>query len=170
MNPPSLEHENVQQRIERGQWLITNLNDWNSRIDGRISFISTINAAFIALTASFVFGKIKYDDNEIWALIIFGVSCIVSYFALMLTQFPNARSKNDSIFFFGTIAEMSKYDYFEKVRTMNELDVLNDINEQCYVNAEIIKNKFYWLKFSYYSSFFSLFCWIFLVLIFKPNS
>lgn len=159
----------VKENIERAQWLITNLNDWNSRIDGRIAFIGTINAAFIAITASFIFGKHDYKNDELVILILYGASCVLSAICLYFAQYPKLKSANSSLFFFGTISEFEQKDYLERIFNVSDENIEKDLYIQCHINSKILKGKFYWLKCAYYASTASLLIWIFLVTFIYPN-
>lgn len=129
------------------------------RIDRLLSF-ATIKASFI-LTANIVLisfaiknlidtkmnsSKIILDYNNtlLFIAMIFAVISLIFSCIVIMANMKSKNSKNSkpSVIFFGSIAKMG-FDLFNnKIKSMSETDLNNDLVEQIVILSKACKNKF----------------------------
>ena len=138
--------KDTQKLIDRADKNLDRQLDWIARIDSRMSFVTGIDLAMLGALAA----SASTVSNWSWDTGGLGVLAAVLLAAVLVCIFtgffPRTTSKNDSLLFFGTIAD-KKIDQFESQwhQTTDEA-YLNDLLAQTHINAEIVCKKFHLLK------------------------
>lgn len=135
-------------KIEQAEANLQRQLDWIGRYDTRIAFTAGFFIAMLGVLAN----TSKSVLNWNWYVyIIFGLSAILLFVGLLLiylSQYPNTESRNLSLIYFGTIADLKCDDFQKSFREMNNETYLNDILSQVHINAQILVTKFNYLKYS----------------------
>ena len=134
---------NRNNEFEYLKYTFDNINTWINNVDNKISIL----LAFFAAIIGYVFSiKEKISMNHINLFIIgilIGVlvcGCLLCFLALK----GRIKSKinYNSMIFFGSISEMDRKDYYDRLSRINEKQSINDIKNQIYINSCICSKKF----------------------------
>jgi len=100
--------------------------------------------ALIATTSGTAFLK---SGPWVWLLVAITVaSCIASIAMAALAAFPRPGTRPGSLVFFGSIADMPRDDYFERLRTVPQAEFARDLADQCHRVAVLAALKFRWVR------------------------
>lgn len=132
-------------------------NNWISNIDTKVSFALTLSVALIGFIFSkslpnvfkVISGVSKLKELTLALIIgailvsmLYTVSFIsIIYFILSIIARIKHPNNIDSVFFFGSIAEMEFLDYKMKVNNMNEKEILEGLKKQIHINSVICNKK-----------------------------
>jgi hypothetical protein len=122
--------------------------DWVGRHDSKIVFVTGIIIAMLGLLAS---ACSKIDTWTFLLYLIFGVTALtlfVSLFFIYKSQYPKTFSTNNSLNYFGTIADMKFDEFKRRTKQATDEDYLEDLLCQIHTNSQILKLKFRFLKVS----------------------
>lgn len=137
--------------------------DWISKHDTRTAFTASIVIAMLGVLAS-TFTVVKCWD--IYLSIAGGLTLSLLFTSLILiymSQFPKTTSANSSLIFFGTIAELKVDEFKNKFKAATDDEYLDDLLSQTHINAEILSNKFYYLKRSLVLILIAVIPWLFTI-------
>lgn len=156
------------------------INTWIGNVDTKISFA----LAFEAVLIGFVFNKdttnifknildlkifqIRGEEvlEIIFVIALYLMAFISTIFLLLGIKGKVKNSTGDqSVFFFGTIDEMTEEEYINKTSNMTEDEVVKDLKQQIYINSKICIKKFNYynmgLKFLILTVVLYFICFIF---------
>lgn len=105
----------------------------------------------------------KVDKWTIFAYIVFGVTGLilaVGLYFIYQCQYPQTESSNNSLNYFGTIAEMKFDEFKKKTLGSSDIDYLEDILYQIHRNSVILKLKFKYLKLALVMLSISILPWL----------
>ncbi len=133
------------------------INTWISNIDTKISYALALTGILIgsifskglpnALKIVSEASKLEQLNGgeiigAILVCLLYAVSFIsILYFMLAVIARTKITNNVQSIFFFGSIATMKLLDYKTKVNSMNNQEVLEDLEEQIHTNSMICNRK-----------------------------
>ena len=130
----------------RAEKSLSQMIDWIGRHDSRSAGLMGITVAMMgALSAS-------TPSVKQWSILFTIVLAIAAagfgtvLYQLMRGQIPRLRTGKPSISFFGTVAGMTQEDFRSRFVTMTEEEYLEDVLNQCYINARILRSKFRCLR------------------------
>lgn len=160
-------HKNL---IEKAEKNLERQLEWISRYDARVYFIAGVSIAMLgfltSITGEVTFWNyaIKIDFLSSGALLFTSLICI--YFG----QFPKTNSDNNSLLYFGTIADMNCDKFKKQFESLSDADYLDDLLCQTHKNSVIISKKFMFLKVALISLLFSVIPWALAILLIKTSS
>lgn len=136
------------------------INAWISNIDTKVSFALALVGVIIGFVMEMgmpvsvqkvcgLSGDEKLTCIDIVSVIIVVLLYIVSFLSIISFMLAIiARVKNlkrtQSIFFFGSIGQMSFLNYRDRVKQMTEQEIIEDLEEQIHTNSQICVQKVKW--------------------------
>jgi hypothetical protein len=72
--------------------------------------------------------------------------CLASIAMATLAAFPRPGHRTGSLVFFGSIAGMSREEYFARLQSATQLDFARDLADQCHRVATLAAFKFRWVR------------------------
>ena len=136
------------------------INTWIGNIDTKVSFSLALSGALISVIFDKgmprIFKRIAEVSNLrvlsggdlIGALLValLYLSSFISILCFMLSIIArvNNPSNAQSVFFFGSIGNMTLVNYKSSVKDMEEQDIINDLEEQIHTNSVLCSLKAKW--------------------------
>lgn len=141
---------------------------WIGAADARIAPLFAIDTAMLGVLAARAPALAKWTpDVSIFAGAAFVfLGCSILFLAL--ATFPRLEGPPASLHFFGGIAKMKVSDYIASMLSSTNDDLTRDLYQQVHRNAEIAREKFYYIWWAVVASFCSLPCWIIAVWLISP--
>lgn len=133
----------IKQRAEKS---LSQMIDWIGRHDSRSAGLMGITVAMMgALSAATPAVKL-WSGLFMVALALSATGFGIVLYQLMRGQIPRMRAGKPSLSFFGSVAGMPQDEFRERFINLTEEEYLEDVLNQCYVNARILRSKFRCLK------------------------
>jgi hypothetical protein len=116
--------------------------------DSRSALVISSNIGMLGALVATLAGKSPgADASWLWLLIGFTAACCGTSIAMAaLAAFPRPGRQTDSLVFFGSIAEMPLATYFERLRSVPQVEFARDLAEQCHRVATLAAMKFRWVR------------------------
>lgn len=130
----------------RAEKSLAQMIDWIGRHDSRSAGLMGITVAMMGALSAATPAVKQWSGIFVFALILTVVGFAVVLYQLMRGQIPRIRNGKPSLSFFGTVAGMPQEEFRSRFITMTEEEYLDDVLNQCYVNARILRSKFRCLK------------------------
>jgi phosphoglycerol transferase MdoB-like AlkP superfamily enzyme len=151
---------NLSEKIAQADASLQRKLTWIGRHDTRIAFVAGVSIAMLGVLANAA-ASIKSWN---WPLyVVFGFAAVLIAVSLVLiycSQYPKTTSRNSSLVFFGTIAELKLDEYKKRFKERTNEEYLDDLLCQVHINAEILSKKFSFLKASLVVIATSLIPWL----------
>lgn len=165
---------NISTKISLALDNLKRLTDWIKHSDSKIALISVFQGAL----ATFLINKTS-DVIQIIKLNTFGWLQFILYFSIILFVFflvksiyqsfqalyPDIKTKEFSLFYFGSIAKQGKEKFNKDFKELDEEGTLNQLNSQIYVNSQIAFIKFENVQKSIKSLYSCTIFWFFSLVI-----
>lgn len=136
------------------------INTWIGNIDTKVSFSLALSGALIGVIFDKgrprIFRRIAEVSNlkvlsggdligAILVILLYLLSFIsILYFMLSIIARVNNPSNAPSVFFFGSIGNMTLANYKSSVKDMEEQDIIDDLEEQIHTNSMLCSLKAKW--------------------------
>lgn len=136
------------------------INTWIGNIDTKVSFSLALSGALIGIIFDkgmpHIFKRIAEVSNlkvlsggdligAILAILLYLLSFIsILCFMLSIIARVNNPSNAPSVFFFGSIGNMTLANYKNSVKDMEEQDIIDDLEEQIHTNSMLCSLKAKW--------------------------
>ena len=130
----------------RAEKSLSQMIDWIGRHDSRSAGLMGITVAMMGALSAATPSVKQWTGLFTFALFLAAVGFGMVLYQLMRGQIPRLRTGRPSLSFFGTVATMSQDDFRNRFVAMTEEEYLDDILNQCYVNARILRSKFRCLR------------------------
>lgn len=153
-------HQNIIFDKEDAFETLGTINTWIGNIDTKVSFSLALSGALIGVIFDKgmprIFKRIAEVSNFqvlsggdlIGALLValLYLSSFISILCFMLSIIArvNNPSNAQSVFFFGSIGNMTLVNYKSSVKDMEEQDIINDLEEQIHTNSVLCSLKAKW--------------------------
>ena len=149
--------------LGRGQILSSTVNKLNNAIrliDQKAQVMLVINSITIPIGLSwiqkeqFLLGAIAVILTALWTM-FFSIIAIYPR-SRKLTKIKSKKQNRSNLLHWGDIWAMSEEEYLQKVRPIvNDISLLTeaclkDIHD---ISANVLRHKFFWIRFTYYSFF-----------------
>lgn len=161
----------VKNMKEKAEVLEKRLDQIRSSIrttDQKINFVSGLVTAMLGFLAMFVSKEMYWTTFLLMATIISATLYIICLIFLLFASFPRTLELGKSIIFFGSISSLTLSEYKHEVIKYSESEYLDDLLNQCYINAKIANRKFKLIKISMLLFFLGIIPWV--ITIFLINS
>ena len=138
---------------------------WIAAADAKTAFLLTLATAMLALEAAVAPAYGKWTrfgavSGGVAAACLFGsVGCLAA------TIFPRTEGPKRSLIFFGDVACMKLDDYRSRTSALSDEGRLEDLIEQCHINALIAGKKYTWIRRSALMLYAALLPWVVATLI-----
>lgn len=137
---------------------------WSKHADSRASIILAFNAALVALLVTenpytHKFSEVIHGhENATWeGGIDLGIGIFVSFICLFITSSISAflvlmrdvrqtRCKQDNVFSWMSITDMSCDEYRENLQSLNDTQVIHAWEDQTYLASQLARIKMRWLR------------------------
>jgi hypothetical protein len=131
---------------ERAEKSLSQMIDWIGRHDSRSAGLMGITVAMMGALSAATPSFKQWNGLLMFALAVTAAGFIVVLYQLMRGQIPRIRAGKPSLSFFGAVAHMPHDEFRSRFLAMTEDEYLDDVLNQCYVNARILRSKFRCLK------------------------
>ncbi len=131
---------------ERAEKSLSQMIDWIGRHDSRSAGLMGITVAMMGALSAATPAVKEWNAIFTLALAITTTGFGMVLYQLMRGQIPRLRKGKPSLSFFGTVAAMPQDEFRDRFVKMTEDEYLEDLLNQCYVNARILRSKFRCLK------------------------
>ena len=119
---------------------------WIAAADTKTGFIFAVCTAMLGFLAA---AAPKYGSWTI-AGVVFAISATVllvsSLAALFVAVFPRTKGPKLSLIFFGGVADRAIDQFRRDILGNDEASYLEDVIQQCHINAQIAATKYAWVK------------------------
>ncbi len=138
---------------------LARLLSWVQSVDTRISLFLPLSTAMLGFLA------ILAPDIDKWSILsaitttLAAIFLVLSIACLAFATFPRTDGPKGSMIYFSGINDRELEQYKSSVCNLDEASYINDLIEQCHINAQIANKKFSWVKRSLYSLFMSSAPW-----------
>ena len=128
------------------------INTWIGNMDTKVSFALALAGVLIGVIFERITEVSKLEElsgGEIIAAILVALlylSSFISILCFMLSIIARVKNLNNapSIFFFGSIGNMTLENYKSAVKDMDEKEMIDDLEEQIHTNSKICSLKAKW--------------------------
>lgn len=151
---------NIEKKINQTETNLQRKLDWVGRHDSRTTFVAGIFIAMMGVLAS---SSSKVDNWTIFTYVVFGLSGLllaIGLFFIYKCQYPLTESSNNSLNYFGTIAEMKFDEFKKKSLSSSDEEYLEDLLYQVHRNSVILQLKFNYLKLALIILSISILPWL----------
>lgn len=148
------------QRSEQLQYVLDKQLAWISAADARLRFLVPVSTAMLGALVVYVPEEMDWCS---WNGLFVGCAVfllLASIFFAACATFPRTSGSHGSMIFFGGIVSKGSVGYKKAVTSMQEESYVDDLAEQCYVNAVIASKKFKWIRFGMGSLFAAMVPWV----------
>jgi len=116
--------------------------------DSRSGLVISSNLAMLgALIATLSGASLPHAGPLLWPFVaLASTGCVGSIAMAALAAFPRPGTRPGSLVFFGSIAELNRDDYFNRLRTVAQVDFARDLADQCHRVAVLAALKFRWVR------------------------
>lgn len=142
---------NIEKKNRLAQDSLARINLWISHADQKIGIALLFQAGLVAFITTSKFDDVRKILSQnldlihflfYSSLVLFAYFIILAAFYSFKALFPKTTSNYDSLFFFGSIINRSLDQYKKEMISLNEEDVMEDLNTQVYINSQIANSKF----------------------------
>lgn len=130
--------------------------------DSRSGLVVSSNIAMLgALIATTSGSSFLKAGPWSWLLVaLAALGCVASIAMAALAAFPRPGTRPGSLVFFGSIAEMPREDYFNRLRAVPQVEFARDLADQCHRVAVIAALKFRWVRRAMVAMLFATVPWL----------
>lgn len=168
-----MDHDKVKLKREIELEILKIVNSWTKNADNKANFLLLINLAILGYFLSILFPSLKLNNFKIafpiidCLLITLIIFLTLSFYFLYRTIRPNIESvemNKKSPIYFGAIANMNFESFVNRVSDLYNEDS-QEVLKQVYINSQIVKFKFKYVKNGYLFAFLSLFISVIIILL-----
>lgn len=150
-------------KVDQMENLLNRQLAWIAAADSRLSLVLPLSTAMLGALAVYA------PKASMWNLAS-GIPAAFAIFFLCLSilfcalaSFPRTKGTKGSVIFFEGINARSAEQYHSTMISLKESDYLNDLIQQCHINAAIASTKFTWVKRGMSSLFASVIPWAYAI-------
>ncbi|HEU0200222.1 MAG TPA: Pycsar system effector family protein [Burkholderiaceae bacterium] len=116
--------------------------------DSRAGLVISTNIAMLGALVAMLSGTDFVRSGPVaWFWVGATAFCSLASIAMAtLAAFPRPRGGDGSVVFFGSIASMSREEYFARLQNATQLEFARDLAEQCHRVATLATFKFRWVR------------------------
>lgn len=133
---------------------------WIAAADAKTAFIFAICTAMLGLLAAAAPRYGKWTPAATGIAILAGGLLLITIFGLTAAVFPRIQGPKLSLIFFGAISSRSVDAFRDEVLSVDESGYLEDLIQQCHINAQIAAAKYIWIKRASVALYVALIPWI----------
>ena len=154
-NPPTFESGSVgptpltaDQLLRSQETTLARFVTTGTIADSRSGLVISTNIGMLgALVATFSGKTLPAAGSWLWVMGgMTSAACAASIAMAVLAAFPRPGSRPGSLVFFGSIAQMPREAYFERLRAVPQIDFARDLADQCHSVAVLAALKFRWVR------------------------
>jgi hypothetical protein len=133
---------------------------WIAAADGKVTPVFAIDTAMLGVLAALAPPPAEWTIGAGITTSLAIAALVSSVVCLAQATFPRLEGPGGSLLFFGDIASITRSDYLNRMLACKEDELIKDIYVQIHRNAEIAKDKFYFIWWAMVFSFCGLPFWI----------
>lgn len=145
--------------IARERWVLETMLEWITRYDTKASILLGVDAGMMSVLLALLPGveapSMTAKILAVFALVTLGFSAVVTLSA----NVPRTRGPKDSLIFFNAVADLAPEEYARRVTSENPTQHLADLRTQVRRNAQVVKEKFDALRWSYAATLLAVPAW-----------
>lgn len=139
---------------------LARLLGWIQSADQKINFILTLDIAMLSTLVAIFSSASDYRTETTVCIVLSILTLVASILFISIATFPRTKGTYGSLIFFGGITTKSPMQYKNQITNLDIQEYINDLTEQCYINAIIAEKKIYWVKYSLICLFVTVLPWI----------
>lgn len=136
---------------------------WIAAADSRLSLVLPLSTAMLGALAVYApkpsAWNLASGIPAAFAIFFLSLSILFCAFAF----FPRTTGTKGSVIFFEGINARNLEQYRSALASLKEIDYLNDVIQQCHINASIASTKFTWVKRGMGALFASVLPWAYAI-------
>jgi len=165
---------NLSVKVELATENLNRLIDWIKHSDNKIALINIFYAGLITffINKTGDIAKIIKNNTFGWSqfalyfsIILFTFFLIKSVYKSFKSLYPDVESREPSMFYFGSIAKQGQNKFIKDFKELNNEEILNQLNNQVYINSQIVISKFENVKQAINSLYVSIVFWFISLLL-----
>ncbi len=149
------------QKIDVVEKELTRLLTWIQTADSRISLILPVTTVMLGALAALAPPMADWSILSSLTTSIAVIFLVLSISCIAFASFPRTNGIKGSLLYFGGINSLELSQYKKRINQLTEDDYLDDLVNQCYVNAQIAEAKYAWIRKSLAFLFLSSAPWFF---------
>lgn len=138
---------------------LSRLLGWIQAADTRISLVLPLSTVMLGALAALVPSIDKWTILSAFTALASTIFLVLSIICLTFASFPRTKGPEKSLIFFSGISSKDIDEFRESVRLLDENEYINDLTNQCHINAQIADIKFTWVKRSLVNLYISSYPW-----------
>lgn len=153
---------NDSERLRVAQWVLERNLGWIAAAEIKVGVIVALDTAMLGVLAASFSGLQPLERTACanFFTVVAAISIVAAIICAAMSVLPRVNGPQQSLLFFGCIAQHHCPNYAAKFRAATEGDMLEDCLAQIHRNAEIARDKFMWVRRSMKWSFFSVAPWV----------
>lgn len=132
---------------------------WIQVADTRIVFVLPLSTAMLGMLAALAPKITNWSTLSILMVVFSVIFLVISIACLAFATFPRTDGPKGSMIFFIGISNKSREQFRDDVDSFTEEKYIQDLSDQCHINATIADAKFSWVKRSLIFLFLSSTPW-----------
>lgn len=133
---------------------------WIASADSKAAAVFGFDAAMLGVLAALTPSAERWTVPTALAAGFSALTLIASLACLGMSTFPRLTGPKGSIIFFGTACALRPKEFSDRVKKGITDELVDDVAEQAYRNAEIATGKFQCLKYAQILLFVSVIPWL----------
>lgn len=131
------------------------------RLDSKATSLFAIDSAMLAVASA----RFRPDHMDNWytalPAALFVVAIVLSLGFFFVASVPNVKGGGTSLIFFGSIAPRTEGQYAAECDAASEADLLRDFRQQVWRNAQILREKYRYVRYAFIAMASSIapWCW-----------
>jgi len=156
---------NERERIGFLELSLTRMLQWINAAEARIAVVLGLDTAMLGALAAFApLLKTWMTATVIYAAV--AVGCLVlSLIFIALATFPRMRRPEQSMVYFGAVAEFDPEQYLAAAKSLTAEQYIDDLARQCHRNAQIARAKFGHIRRGLFFLFVAIVPWALAILL-----
>jgi hypothetical protein len=136
------------ERLTECKWILERQLQWIAAAEVKVGVVASIELAMIAgLGAIYM----EAQPRSFWVVVsslVFGICAVATLYCAGMALWPRVKGPSNSLVFFAPVAALSAVDFAEKLATTQHRDLLLDFSAQAHRNAEIARDKHWWVGYA----------------------
>jgi len=138
---------------------LARLLGWVQSADTRVALVLPLSTAMLGTLAFLAPDIDKWCISSAIITALASILLVLSIVCLAFASFPRTSGPKGSLIFFSGIKDKEIKQYSDSITSMDENSYINDLINQCHINAQIADTKFTWVKRSLVCLFVSSLPW-----------
>lgn len=151
------------ERLAECKWILERQLQWIAAAEVKVGVVATIELAMVASLGAIYMDAHQRSSWIVGSSAAFGICAVVTLFCAGMVLMPRVKGPSSSLVFFARIAALSEEEYTTRLAVTQHCDLLQDLSAQTHRNAEIARDKHWWVGRATMIAFLSALPWFVVV-------